>query len=78
MQKGWIDFSITYPELGEILNQLQCLSIFLNKLKLCIHKDNLKKHYSPMEKGRIEFSIKTLEPGGNQMNQMAMFKYFSK
>ena len=31
--------------------------IFLHKLKLCIFQDHLK--------GRIKFSIKSLEPGGN-------------
>ena len=31
-----------------------------------------------MEKGRIEFSITSLEPGGEILNQMAMLKYLAR
>ena len=42
----------------------QCSNIFLHKLKLLIFQDHLNKK-NPVAQWRIEFSITSLEPGGN-------------
>ena len=53
-------------EFREILNQM-AMSKYFSTLSQVVYfqRPCLKKRYSQMEKGRIEFSIKSLEPGGN-------------
>ena len=64
---------------GKSLIKWQCSNIFLHKLKLHIFQDHLKKHCSPMEKGRVEFSKTFLELGGNseQNGNVQIFFYLN-